>query len=379
MDFLEKYLVINMAKKINYASMFTLRKDGRYQGSYTDDTGRHYVYGRDPEKLWHKLQTAVNKSPSVPTFEEVADEWQREHVEKLERGTQKTYKAPIENAIAQSGKMLITEITAGDIDRELKREKQEGLSYKHAATLKSIYKQIFDLAIVKGYISSNPVLSVKVPRGMPRGRREAPEDEIVKKIETGLDAPFGDFVAILFYTGMRTEEAAALRWEDVDFEGGIISIRRAADLHGTPIIKEAKTEAGYREIPILPQLERHLKRPKSAKNSDYIFNANGKMLTRGQLTSRWLGWCKAVGLAAQKTYDNRHRGKRECTRTEWRPMVTPHQLRHNYATVLYEADVDELTAKDLMGHADIATTRAIYTSLRKKHRAEEIEKIKKAF
>lgn len=368
-----------MAKKINYASMFTLRKDGRYQGSYTDDTGRHYVYDRDPEKLYNKLQAAISKAPAVPTFEEVADEWQREHVEKLERGTQKAYKSPIENAVARSGEVPITEITAGDIDRELKREKQAGYSYKHAAALKSIYKQIFDFAIVKGYVSINPTTSVKVPRGMPKGRREAPEDEIVKKIETGLDAPFGDFVAILFYTGMRTEEAAALRWEDVDFEGGIISIRRAADLHGTPIIKEAKTEAGYREIPILPQLERHLKRPKSAKNSDYIFNANGKMLTRGQLTSRWLGWCKAVGLAAQKTYDNRHRGKRECTRTEWRPMVTPHQLRHNYATVLYEADVDELTAKDLMGHADIATTRAIYTSLRKKHRAEEIEKIKKAF
>ena len=42
-------------KKLDYASMFTLRKDGRYQGSYTDDTGRHYVYDKDPEKLWNKL------------------------------------------------------------------------------------------------------------------------------------------------------------------------------------------------------------------------------------------------------------------------------------------------------------------------------------
>lgn len=368
-----------MAKKINYASMFTLRKDGRYQGSYTDDTGRHYVYDRDPEKLWHKLQAAVSKSTSVPTFEEVANEWQHEHVEKLERGTQKTYKATIESAIAQSGKMLITEITAGDIDRELKREKQEGLSYKHAATLKSIYKQIFDFAIVRGYISNNPVLSVKVPRGMPRGRREAPEAEIVKAIKAGLSAPFGDFVALLFYTGMRTEEVAALRWDDIDQKQGVISVRRAVDLHGTPIIKEAKTKAGYREIPILPQLKPYIKKPKGAKKSDYVFNDNGKLLTRGQLNSRWLAWCKAVGLAEHKTYENRHRGKKECKRTEWRPLVTPHQLRHNYATVLYEAGVDELTTQDLMGHVDIATTRAIYTSLRKKHKEDEIKKIENAF
>lgn len=59
--------------------------------------------------------------------------------------------------------------------------------------------------------------------------------------------------------------------------------------------------------------------------------------------------------------------------------MTPHQLRHNYATVLYEAGVDELTTKDLMGHVDIATTRAIYTSLRKKHKEDEIKKIENAF
>ena len=52
-----------MAKKINYAAMFTLRQDGRYQGSYTDETGRHYVYDRDPERLWHKLNDPKEEKP----------------------------------------------------------------------------------------------------------------------------------------------------------------------------------------------------------------------------------------------------------------------------------------------------------------------------
>ena len=43
-----------MAKKIKYADMFTLRKDGRYVASYTDETGRHYLYDRDPEALFPK-------------------------------------------------------------------------------------------------------------------------------------------------------------------------------------------------------------------------------------------------------------------------------------------------------------------------------------
>ena len=45
-----------MAKRINYAAMFTLRKDGRYVASHTDGTGRHYIYHRDPEQLYKKLQ-----------------------------------------------------------------------------------------------------------------------------------------------------------------------------------------------------------------------------------------------------------------------------------------------------------------------------------
>lgn len=135
----------------------------------------------------------------------------------------------------------------------LRKEKDKGYSYKHAATLKSIYKQVLDYAIIKKYIHVNPAVSVKVPRGMKRGKREAPEDEIVKNIKANLDKPFGDFVAVLLYTGMRTEEAAALQWGDVDKKN--IYIRRAADLHGTPKIKETKTDAGDRAMPIFAPLK----------------------------------------------------------------------------------------------------------------------------
>ena len=44
--------------------------------------------------------------------------------------------------------------------------------------------------------------------------------------------------------------------------------------------------------------------------------------------------------------------------------ATPHQLRHAYATMLYEAGIDEKLAQELMGHADISTTKNIYTHIR---------------
>ena len=47
---------------------------------------------------------------------------------------------------------------------------------------------------------------------------------------------------------------------------------------------------------------------------------------------------------------------------------TPHQLRHAFATLLYEADVGEKDAQEILGHAQISTTRDIYTHIREQHR-----------
>lgn len=373
-----------MPKKKSFASLFTLRKDGLYMGYWKDGDGkRHAVYDRNPEVLYQRIEALKNAPPPQITFKDVALRWEREHLSTLARSTQCTYKAPLQWLIDEFDETPIVDITPLDISRVLLQEKSKGYSYKHAAAKKSILKQIFDMAVIDKDIpiQYNPTASVKVPRGMKKGRIEAPETDVVHIIIQNLDKPFGNFVALLLYTGMRTEEAVALKWSDIHLSDAdsYISVHAAVDLHGTPLIKDAKTDAGYRTVPILPQLKPFLRRPRSAHADDYIFNVDGKLMTRGQITRRWTSWCKDAGLAEQKTYINRHRGKKECVRTEWRPTISPHQLRHNYATVLYEQEVDLLTAKDIMGHKDISTTQAIYTSLRQKHRQKEVDKIAGGF
>ena len=55
--------------------------------------------------------------------------------------------------------------------------------------------------------------------------------------------------------------------------------------------------------------------------------------------------------------------------------TSAHCLRHTYCTILYEAGVDVLTAKELMGHADITTTMGIYTHLREEREKKSITKL----
>lgn len=367
-------------KKIDYASLFTLRKDGRYMGYWRDKKDvRHAIYDRDPETLYKKIQEKESAPEKPITFQELAERWEVSHVEKLARSTQATYKAPLVSLKKELGDTPVTEITPDVVNNILLQEKKRGYSYKHAAAKKSILKQILDEAILDKDIpvSVNAASAVTVPRGMKKGHIEAPEKDIVAVITENLDKPFGDFAAMLLYTGMRTEEAVALTWADIG--ESYIYVSKAVDLHGTPILKEAKTEAGERAVPILDKHRPFLHKPKGAKPTDYLFNDEGKLLTRGQISSKWLTWCKAAGLAYQKQYDNRHRGARVCSRVEWRPLITPHKLRHHYATILFEQKVSELTAQKIIGHKDIHTTHQIYTSLRQKYLDDEVSKINAGF
>jgi len=57
------------------------------------------------------------------------------------------------------------------------------------------------------------------------------------------------------------------------------------------------------------------------------------------------------------------------------PRITPHWLRHTFATMLYFAGVDVLTAKEQLGHADIQTTLRIYTHLDQQRKEKSMNKL----
>lgn len=63
------------------------------------------------------------------------------------------------------------------------------------------------------------------------------------------------------------------------------------------------------------------------------------------------------------------------------PMVsrtfTPHELRHTFCTLLFEAGVDVVTARDQMGHKDITVTQGIYTHLGKTMKAKKMDALDK--
>lgn len=355
-------------KKPNYADMFTLRKDGRYQASYSDAAGRHYVYDKDPEKLFQRIQELQNAEPEQFTFGQVAEEWERQHREEISIRTWTNYVPHYEQILAKHGDKPMEQVTALDVVNHLTTAKAQGFSRTVVNSIRSIYRMIFDYAVVHDYAKYNPVASVRLPKGLKQGKRCAPTDEQIRLIISNIDRPFGLFPFFLLCTGLRKSEALALSWDDVDLRNKTISITKALDYTNgaNPKVKPPKTEAGIRTVPILDVLLPHLVAARGNAGTGLLFPApssnrggsgGGYMTLRGY-EGLWERYCTAVGL----------------TDGEGRPAIGAHHLRHGTATLMFELDVDVHTAQRILGHSRVEITQGIYTELRSKQMVRSVDK-----
>lgn len=324
--------------------MFTLRSDGRYMARYTDEKGRHCVYDRDPEKLYHKLLSIQTKKE--PTFREIADDWETQHREEITERTWKNYEPHFKDIVARHGDKKISDVTALDIINHLTIAKAKGYSATVVNSVRSIYRMIFDYAVANEYTQYNPVTSVRLPKGLKRGKRVAPTDDQIKLICASTDAPFGLFPFFLLCTGLRKSEALALTWKDIDFESREIIVTKSLDYTSgaNPKIKSPKKDAGYRVVPILDILYPLLVEEKKKSTSDCLFpstdsNRSGKgggLMTLRGYEGAWLRYCTAVGLM-----------------DEVKPAIT---------------------AQRILGHSRIEITREIYTDLRAAQNKKSVKK-----
>ena len=180
--------------------------------------------------------------------------------------------------------------------------------------------------------------------------------------------PDGFFLALLYYTGLRRGEALGLQWSDVDFSKKQLNVRRDIDFE-TGAVGTLKSAASMREVPIPDELLAILQKRREIGNGFLIRAPRTKLFwTKATYERHWAKIRVAI-YAADNTVEHDEVGS----------ILTPHYFRHNYATLLYEADVDMLTAQTWLGHADPKTTQQIYTHLREKKQKKNATKIKKVF
>ena len=333
----------------------TRRKDGLWQQQMTVTINGHKkqkcFYGKTKQEVLKKIAAFEEEQERGVTFEKVAAEWWREHEPTIAFTTAISYKPAKERAVAEFGKTYIKYIKPSDINRFLIRFVEEKhAAQKTAKTQLLVLNQIYKYAVSNGYSDINAARDLSVPRGLKHSERMEPSSEDIARIKASVHCTFGLFAYMALYTGCRRGELIALTWDDIDLDKRIITINKSIYIkNNQPILKQPKTKAGIRELPILNKLFEQL-----IPGTGLVFpSPEDKMLTEAYFQSLWKKYVVESGVTC-----------------------TPHQLRHAYATMLFENNIGVKDAQELLGHAQAATTQEIYTHLREKRKAETREKLR---
>ncbi len=314
----------------------TKRKDGRYR-QVVD--GRAF-YGKTRRELQQKIDEYEDDKHAPKTFKTIADEWWEDTVDGLANQTLKGYKPALKRAIDIFGDMDISKITAADIHRFYKKLKALEFSYKTISNHKTIINQIFDLALIKGYIVYNPVAHVKLPRALghtERPRASQSDEGIILSHPEAWIFPF-----ICLTSGLRKGEVLALKWQDIDFEKRIIRVTKSIEHVGVnPYEKEPKTKAGNRTVPLLSVLADALTalyKRKKPQPFYYIVSEDGlKPLSKSVYEKKYREYQKEFGITC-----------------------TAHQLRKSFASIAAENGAGIKDLQYTLGHTSSVLTLDTY-------------------
>lgn len=355
-----------MAKKQKYYQ----RKDGLFETIKTINGKRVAFRGHSCREVDQKLLAYQKEKERGRLFQVVADEWEREHEPQIRESTRRVYRVVV-SRIKEHFKGPIREIRPLDVKRYIVAFERQGHAGNSVQTELSVLKMIFSHAVLQGDIDVNPAAEVKKSRGLPKKERTALTEEQEAIVRANWDkAPFGLFAYFLLYTGLRRGEALALSYSDIDRENGTIRVEKKLNYtYGNRPHMDyfTKSENGVRMVPLLAPLADAL--PK--KRVGLIFpGKDGGFMPEGELWRNWWGYCRAVGLNLVEETDSGEV-------IESFP-ITPHCLRHSFATICYEAGLDIRQAAEICGDTP-KVLEQVYTHLRENRKETAAEKLAEHF
>jgi len=212
---------------------------------------------------------------------------------------------------------------------------------RHLSTLRSFFRW----ACREGYLEKNPARGLPAPR-LPKTLPRAltlPDTE--RLLDAEGDGPFPErdraLFELLYATGLRVSEAAGLDLEDVDFPSRLLRVVGKGNKERIAPFGEAAEEALSEYLPARGERRRGRAESEAEDGEPLFVNARGGRLTTRSMARLLKRRLSAAGLPAE---------------------ISPHALRHSFATHLLEAGADLRAIQELLGHASLSTTQK-YTHL----------------
>jgi integrase/recombinase XerD len=261
----------------------------------------------------------------------------------LARNTLESYArdlARLDQWANRSGK-VIPQLTRPDLRKWIAQLSKDGLAPSSVARAVSAARGLFRFLMLDGHIKGQPTEDLDTPQQFAYLPQFLTEDEInqllsapdVSKEEGVRDRAL---LELMYAAGLRVSELVLMKQTDVDINSGLVSC------HGKGS-KERRVPIGKSAIHWLQQYA-SLKAAYGRPTLPFLFVNRGKPLTRQ------FAWAMIKRYASQGGMKH----------------ISPHTLRHSFATHLLQNGADSRSVQALLGHSDISTTQ-IYTHITDRH------------
>jgi integrase len=282
------------------------------------------------------------------------------------------YKGQIEmNVIPKLGNIPLKNVRAIDIQQHL-ADLSRRLRPATVRLIHTLLVNAFKQALRWQLLRQNPMTFVDSPRNEPREMKAMTAAQAKEFLEAAKDDDFKTFFLFALLTGCRPGEIFALKWGDIDFASGIVTIQRnlVRRNNTTWYFSEPKSPRSRRSLKLTPRLvaslqdlrrrqaEVRMRNRKSWEDLDLVFTDSfGACVSIDRVRRRFKKLVKAAGLDRRlRLYD----------------------LRHSCASILTAQGCNPKIVSERLGHSTVKLTLDLYTHLAPGLQTQAGESLEKA-
>ena len=352
-------------RNLNNTGSIRKRSDGRYEGRYSAPDGtQRSVYGATFTDCQTKLKAAIGAIDGgkwiQPTKISVADWisiWLRDYQAHTSPRTVKKYTSISKQFIKSIGAVKLAKLSTLNVRHMVADLQAANLTASSIRFYMQVFKTAINCAVEAGLMTDNPAEKVKLPTVQPHKFTVIDRTEIPAFIAAAQRTKYGNELITMLLTGLRGGELRGLKWSDIDFDAGTMSIQRQLQSTSGNLDRITPPKYGETRLLQLPQEEIAVLRAQRLKqasqrlrsghwqetelSNDLVFRqTNGKPHDRGTISRAVTAAGAAIG----------------------KPDLKPHDLRHSYAVAALRAGASVKTVQYNLGHKTAKMTLDVYAA-----------------
>lgn len=246
--------------------------------------------------------------------------------------------------------------TVSELLRAGNRRTGGGLSAASVNMVITVLRSSLAAACRFGFLGVSPAESLLRPKRRERsvGCFSVAEQKAIEGAVQASKKPKMQGILVCLYTGLRVGELLALRWRDIDFEKGLLSVlHTSCEADGDIVLGDPKTESSHRAIPLPRPLLARLRSLRKGSRSDFVISDGVRPVSIRSYQRSFELLLRKLGIP--------HRGF--------------HALRHTFATRALECGMDVRTLSEILGHRSPTVTLNRYAHSLWEHKCDMMDRL----